>query len=133
MRLTRKGLLRWYAACCNTAIGNTLADPKLSFAGLVHTCLRVNDPASLDAAFGPPRLRVNTRSAKGEPKPTEKHLLSAISRLARIMLWARVSGGYRRNPFFTGDSRPLATPRVLTEAELASVRDAVRNFRATSR
>lgn len=100
----------------------------------MHTCLRVNDPASLDAAFGAPRLRVNTKSAKGEPKPTEKHLLGAIARLARMMLWARVSGGYRRNPFFaTGTGRPLATPGVLSEAELMNVRNAVRNFRARSR
>src|SRR5512138_1141593 len=29
MRLTPKGLLRWYAPCCNTPIGNTLATPKV--------------------------------------------------------------------------------------------------------
>ncbi len=28
MRLTEKGLLRWYAGCCNTPIGNTLITPK---------------------------------------------------------------------------------------------------------
>jgi hypothetical protein len=133
MRLTSKGLLRWYTTCCNTAIGNTLANPKLSFAGLVHTCLRANDSVSLDAAFGPPRLRVNTNSAKGDPKPKEKHLFGAIARLARMMLWARVSGGYRRSPFFASDGRPLARPRVLTQAELMNVRNAVRNLRATSR
>src|SRR5262245_19575480 len=31
MRLTPQGMLRWYAGCCNTPIGNTLATPKLSF------------------------------------------------------------------------------------------------------
>src|SRR6185312_16583664 len=40
MRLTPKGLVRWYAGCCKTPIGNTLATPKLSFIGLVHTCLK---------------------------------------------------------------------------------------------
>ena len=37
MRLTDKGLLRWYASCCNTPIGNTLATPKMSFIGLLHS------------------------------------------------------------------------------------------------
>src|SRR5690349_22143392 len=28
LRLTDKGLIRWYASCCRTPIGNTLATPK---------------------------------------------------------------------------------------------------------
>src|SRR5271165_2181914 len=36
MRLTENGLLRWYSACCSTPIGNTLANYKISFIGLVH-------------------------------------------------------------------------------------------------
>jgi len=43
MRLTEKGLLRWYASCCNTPIGNTLANYKISFIGLVHSCLENSD------------------------------------------------------------------------------------------
>src|SRR5450432_3257521 len=39
IRLTEKGLLRWYAKCCNTPVGNTLGAYKMSFIGLVHTCL----------------------------------------------------------------------------------------------
>jgi len=37
MRLTPKGLLRWYAACCNTPIGNTVANYRMPFVGLVHS------------------------------------------------------------------------------------------------
>jgi Family of unknown function (DUF6151) len=33
MRLTEKGLLRWYAACCSTPIGNTLPNYRMSFVG----------------------------------------------------------------------------------------------------
>src|SRR5450432_1815310 len=39
MRLTEKGLLRWYADCCKTPIGNTLANYKFSFIGIIHNCL----------------------------------------------------------------------------------------------
>ena len=31
MRLTPNGLLRWYSTCCNTPVGNTLANSKVLF------------------------------------------------------------------------------------------------------
>src|ERR1700760_285054 len=43
MRLTDKGMVRWYASCCKTPIGNTLADYKISFIGLLHDCLESED------------------------------------------------------------------------------------------
>ena len=39
LSLSERGLLRWYANCCNTPIANTARNPKLSYVGLVHTCL----------------------------------------------------------------------------------------------
>lgn len=33
LRLTDKGLLRWYSTCCQTPIGNTSANWKISFVG----------------------------------------------------------------------------------------------------
>ena len=68
IRLTETGLLRWYAACCTTPIGNTPPNFKLPFIGLIHNCLDVA-PASFDEVFGPIRMRVSTQSAIGEPKP----------------------------------------------------------------
>src|SRR5688572_4602143 len=35
MSLSPKGLLRWYASCCRTPLGNTPRDPKVLYAGLV--------------------------------------------------------------------------------------------------
>src|SRR5439155_14721689 len=34
VRLTSKGLYRWYASCCKTPVGNTLT-PALPFVGIV--------------------------------------------------------------------------------------------------
>ena len=36
MRLTKKGLLRWYTGCCNTPIGNTIT-AKMPLVGVIHT------------------------------------------------------------------------------------------------
>ncbi len=52
MRLTGKGLLRWYARCCNTPIGNTLDNFKISFIGLVHSCLETSGrPSKIPSAL----------------------------------------------------------------------------------
>ena len=59
IRLTSTGLLRWYAACCNTPIGNTPPDSRMSFIGLIHNCLSSNQN-SLDKVFGSIRMHVNT-------------------------------------------------------------------------
>lgn len=98
MSLTETGMLRWYASCCNTPIGNTPRDFIISHVGLVPGCL-ANPPKSLDDSFGPVRMRVNTKSAKGKPK---------------IM------------PFFAPDrGTPVVPPRVLTAGEFERVMNAV--------
>lgn len=126
MRLTPKGLLRWYAACCNTPIGNTLATPKISFIGFVHTCLQSPDQ-TLDDAFGPVRMWVNTKSAKGHPKPEQKGLGKALRWFIGTVLKARLTGDYRHTPFFRVETdTPIVAPRVLSSAEHASVMQAVR-------
>ena len=120
VRLTPKGLMRWYARCCNTPIGNTLSNYRMSFVGLLHACLI--DPAhSLDESFGPSRMRVNTRSAAGDPKPDAQGLFGATARLGGMMLKARITGAYRRTPFFSTDGVPVVTPKILSPDEFRAV------------
>jgi hypothetical protein len=112
MRLTEKGMLRWYAGCCKTPIGNTMANYKISFVGLVHTCLEsANHP--LENSFGPIRVWVNTKSALKNPKPKPKGLGAAILWFAATTVKARLDGSYRQSPFFVAGGAPIATPRVL--------------------
>ncbi|HLD68466.1 MAG TPA: DUF6151 family protein [Pseudomonas sp.] len=129
MRLSPNGLLRWYAACCNTPIGNTSANFKLSFVGLIHNCLATEAEAkagALDQAFGPKRMQVNTASALGQPKPRSFGLLPAIPRIAGMLLKARLDGSYKRTPFFNPDSgTPIVTPRVLSLQEREALKSAV--------
>jgi hypothetical protein len=121
MRLTPKGLLRWYTTCCNTAIGNTLSNFKLSFVGLIDDCLAV-EQGSLDEAFGPVGMHVHTRHARGNPKPTANGLLGGYWRLGRMMLKARLNGDYRKNPFFSVTGTPIDTPVVLDVQELRDIK-----------
>jgi hypothetical protein len=125
MRLTANGLLRWYAACCNSPIGNTPPTPNLSFIGLIHTCLG-SDPALLDKAFGSIKMYVNTQSAIGENKPKSAGVLSGTLRVLGMILKARLDGRYKQTPFFVMESgTPIAVPKVLNDQELKSVKNVV--------
>jgi uncharacterized protein DUF6151 len=125
MRLTEKGLLRWYAACCKTPIGNTLATPKISFIGLVHNCLETGGQ-SLDASFGPIRAWANPSGAKGEPKPETVGMGAAAWWFISRILKARLNGDYKHNPVFRADTgKPVVVPRVLSAEEHSGVMRAV--------
>jgi hypothetical protein len=127
MSLSEKGMLRWYASCCHTPIGNTPRTMKLAHVGLVHTCLQ--DPSKpLDEVFGPVRMRVNTQSARGEDKPKTMPLSMVASLVPFLasLARARLDGSYKRTPFFAPDrGTPVVVPKVLTPAEREQLAAAV--------
>jgi hypothetical protein len=126
LRLTSKGLLRWYTSCCHTPIGNTLATPKLSFTGLVHSCLESNGIA-LDDAFGPVTAWVHTRGAKGNPKPKEAGRGKVGAWFIRTTLRARLNRDYKLTPFFHRETgAPVVTPQVLSGDLFSRLMDSVR-------
>ncbi len=99
VRLTSKGLVRWYAAC--------LESPT----------------QSLDASFGPVRAWVNTTSAKGQPKPKARGVSTVVFWFFSTTAKARINGDYKRTPFFHADTGALiVTPQVLSAEELARVK-----------
>lgn len=125
MRLTDKGLMRWYARCCNTPIGNTLADFRISFIGLVHTCLE--DPnRSLDDSFGPVRMWSFTKGAKVSVESRPLAMIAGILRFIPMLTGARISGDYKRTPLFSADTgSPVVAPKVLSPSERDAVYAAV--------
>lgn len=126
LRLTGKGMLRWYARCCGTPIGNTLANPKLSAIRLVHACLD-SGGAPLEQIFGPILARRHTIDAIGKPRPKSAGRSHMTRWLMRTMLNARLNGDYRRSPFFNPDTgAPVAQPRQIRPYELDGVMAPVR-------
>jgi len=126
LRLTPKGLVRWYADCCRMPIGNTLATSQFSFVGLVHSCLGKENP-SLTESFGPVRVWVYPESARGAPKPKASGMGTAVAWFIGTALKARLNGDYKRTPFFRPETGALvATPRVLSSDEHARVMESVR-------
>lgn len=125
MSLSNRGMLRWYASCCNTPVGNTARDFKVSHVGLLHNCLQ-DSSASLDSVFGPVRMRVGMKSAKGTPKPMALSTTVSILRFMATLIRTRLNGGYKITPFFNPeDGAPRVSPKVLTPDERARLAEAV--------
>ena len=125
LRLTPKGLLRWYASCCRTPIGNTLASRAVPFVGLILRCVDRSGAPTLDGALGPIRARGYARFAKDRARldARDRFPISMMLRLARMGLAARLRGDHRRSPFFDAETgAPVSPPRVLDAAEHAAVR-----------
>lgn len=116
MSLTEKGVLRWYASCCQTPVGNTPRDMKISHVGLVHSALSA-DEKDLSVSFGPVKMHVNRKSARGQPPRNEPlTFLVALVRYLASLFADRITGKYKANPFFLGGTgAPRVEPVVLGE------------------
>ncbi|MFP5391307.1 MAG: DUF6151 family protein [Gammaproteobacteria bacterium] len=113
MSLKPKGLYRWYAKCCRTPIGNTPRPQKVAYAGMVRACLAATDE-ELKQALGDVRVPVNTESARGPVKSNGLRFVAAGLKISRMVLGARLSGAYKQNPFYKGDTNvPVREPEVL--------------------
>jgi hypothetical protein len=117
MSLSPSGMLRWYASCCNTPIGNTSRDPRMAYVGLSHSCLE-KPGSSISDVFGPVRMRAMTKGAKGPVEASALASARTIAGIAVSVIAARLSGSYKRTPFFdVANGTPVAAPRVLTPQE----------------
>ncbi len=122
MRLSPKGLLRWYAKCCNTPVGNTMPSANWAFVGIPVAFLQDSDSA--DDVLGPVTGRVNGRSAYGDV-PADTHASAPPSLILKTMgklLGRRVTGKHRPTPFFDASGKPVSDATVLSLDE----RDALR-------
>jgi len=116
MRLSAKGLHRWYAGCCRTAIANTVG-ARLPFVGLIHTFI---DPegGALEEVLGKPFL-IHAKQARG-PAPAGAHPkvpLALVARIApKLARWV-LTGKGSPSPFYDAKGAPRVEPQILTVAE----------------
>ena len=93
LRLTKKGLYRWYTDCCNTAVGNTVST-KIPFFGIVHSFMK--DVMDRTELLGPIRGAVFIKNAKGGYVKNMK-----ICFLAKAMYMSRVASNCNHfNPLY---------------------------------
>lgn len=121
MRLSPGGLLRWYADCCNTPLGNTLISPAIPMVGLILACIDFADGLSADEVLGPVLARVQGRFASGDTRGLDIHDKTPVRFLLRflrlVMKW-RIQGAGRRSPLHDADSgEPVRVPLILSKQE----------------
>jgi hypothetical protein len=117
LRLSDRGVLRWYTACCWTPIANT-AGPGFPIIGMIHSFMDHGaGGCSRDAVLGAPRCRIYARSAAGPlppdaPPPPSVRVF--LRRGLKMLAW-KVQGLARPSPFFDDRTKaPLAEPHLLT-------------------
>ncbi|WP_171240548.1 DUF6151 family protein [Ruegeria sp. HKCCA5491] len=113
MQLSPKGMLRWYASCCNAPLAVTTRTPKFPFAGFIVK--RIADPSGL----GP----ITTRGFVPQPDGKQSHekLGPAVKGLISRVLKSRISGSWKNSVFFDPNTRqPVATPVILSQSERAA-------------
>lgn len=113
LRLSDKGMFRWYTACCKTPIGNTLSAAG-PFVGMIHSFM--DDRETRDRDLGPVRGYVGTKFSREElPEEIRKRgfpLTEVIRTVYKLALW-KVTGKNRPSPFFHADGTPVSEPNVL--------------------
>src|SRR5258708_6588538 len=85
LRLTPKGLYRWYASCCKTPLGNTLG-PAIPFIGIIAKAFDVAGQMP-DDLFGKPIASIQRKYAIGSaPKDSTRLQLRVLLRAFRMVL-----------------------------------------------
>ncbi len=122
LRLTQKGLCRWYAGCCKTPLGNTVG-PAIPFVGIVAQVFEQLDGGA-DALFGRPLGASHGKYAVGEaPAGSDSLNLRLLGRSIRMVLGWRLRGRTWPHPFF---HRATGAPRYPLEILTTAQREALR-------
>lgn len=113
VRLSEKGLTRWYTDCCKTPIGNTLS-AKVPFVGGIHSFMDIDQ--GRDETLGPVRAYVQIQHARGEPTyphGAEKFPLGITLRIVRKMLMWKLRGMSKPSAFYDESGKAQSKPTVL--------------------
>jgi hypothetical protein len=122
MRLTPRGLFRWYSTCCNTPLGNTVS-PDIPFVGVLVSSFDLG-PQDPDQAFGGPVGEIKGEYAIGEPPAGSRgiRLTIMLRSIAKVLNW-RLTGKTWPHPFYdrvTG--KPIYPVTVLSAKQREDLR-----------
>lgn len=124
VRLSEKGMFRWYTKCCRTPVGNTTGSSLLPMITVPDAFFdKTSGGASPEQRLGKP-IGIKGASAPGGSAPGAHPGLPAgpiagmLWRIAR----AKFAGKDKPSPFFDPETqRPRAQAQVLTPAERAAL------------
>jgi hypothetical protein len=122
LRLTPRGLYRWYAGCCRTPLGNTLG-PGLPFVGIVAQAFD-GEGRGADDFFGKPLAASWDKYAvDGLPEGSARVGVRLFARALRLVLGWKLRGQTWPHPYFDRATRKPNRPvSALPHAEREALR-----------
>jgi Family of unknown function (DUF6151) len=120
VRLSDKGMYRWYCGACKTPVGNSMS-ARVPFIGLIHSFMdHAGDGRTRDDVLGKPIGYTQTKSAIGTlpaPAPGSSRL-RVIGRSVRLLAKWWLTGAASPSAFFDEKTHaPRSLPRVLRSDE----------------
>lgn len=115
LRLTPKGITRWYTSCCNTPLGNTL-NANMPFIGIINSFIQEDSDTA--KALGPVRAYVQTQYATKPPFNQPHHAkfpLSITLRIISKILGWKIRGMGKPSAFYDEKNKPVVKPIVVSE------------------
>jgi len=124
LRLSEKGLYRFYADCCKTPLGNTVG-PAIPFVGIVVQAFEV-DAGRRDRLLGKAAGAIHGQDAVGAPPPGSRKVSFAVlvRALRKVAGW-RLTGKAWPHPFF---DRTTRAPKYPVEVVPPVEREALRRL-----
>ena len=111
-------MLRWYTRCCQTALGNTLADARGCFIGLLRSSL---DASRLHSDFGAP-IAAFSHSVRRLVQPPDNMVCLKCCGISLNWCYTVVPlAPAKRSDLFNPATTGLVVPRVLSLAERQAV------------
>ena len=114
VQIKEKGLLRWYANCCNSPLANTMTNPRVPFISISTQVLKFKSKEEKERLLGPVSVKAFAMYAKGK-KPKNSHdrfPKSYMISMLYFMLRGAITGKFKPHPFFK-DAQPISNPTLL--------------------
>lgn len=118
VKLSLKGIFRWFTECCHTPVGNT-SSPRMPYVGVVHNFIDLSEEEK-EKELGPVTLRIFAKFGKGPfpPGAHQKVPLRLMMTIAPFLIRGILLKKSLPNPFFDTASRsPTKEPRAVTKEE----------------
>ncbi len=123
VRLSDKGMFRFYTECCRTPIGNLIA-PNVPFVGLISAFVgSLPVGMSRDEAFGPAVGILGKYAVGGVPAGVHpKMSMGVMLRVMPMLFGWWIKGRGAPSPFVDAQTKAIAAPlKVLTPQERAGL------------
>ena len=120
VRLSHKGMHRFYSLCCKTPLGNTIS-AGIPFVGLPAALLA--DVEMRELSLQPP-VAIQTRSAIGGKLASSSFAeIAMLFRFAGLLARWKLGGHGKPSPYFDDGSSPRVEPTVLPPEARARLND----------